>query len=507
MPAHQPRPRRTPPQGAGQLSETPFPEAPSGARLARNTLFSALGEGSNLLLFVLGFAATRLLGPLSFGEYSTAFAFVGLFRILPDFGMAYASTLAISRDRSRALHLIGALLGFQFWLSILTLCLCLALGSRLYHGVTWIAVVVLSLDLVLKAVKGTLRFLLKGLERFEVEAASLLAERVLILALGLWSLWTGYGVVGFVAVFTLVRGLDVVGLAAFVNTRVLPLRPSVDRALWSELFRKGLPFAYAGLVITLIFQVDAVLLEAMRGPWEVGYYRAPTQILEGLTLVPRILGFALIPTMAALHQTAPAAVAALYRRGCKYLLIVGLPIAAFGLLASDRFIPMLFGASFEPSIALAQVLLPAAAFMFLSNFAETTLACVNRWRAIVIASTLALVLNVALNLLWIPTLGAIGSARATLVTEIVYFAMTAGAMFRGGHHVGWLVIAVRPLVAAALFGGVLQAAAGIGLIASTALASTAFVLAVFGLGTFDAKERSALREVIHGQPPDTRALT
>ncbi len=507
MLAHQPRPRRAAPQGASQLIEGPSPGPPSGGRLARNTLFSALGEGSNLLLFVLGFLATRWLGPVSFGEYATAFAFVGLFRILPDLGMAYASTLAISRDRSRALELIGGLLGFQFWLSILTLCLCLAIGRRLYHGVTWIAMVVLSLDLVLKAVKATLRFLLKSLERFGVEAASLLAERVVILALGVWSLGAGYGVVGFVTVFALVRFLDVAALATFVNARVLPLRPSFDRALWGELFRKGLPFAYAGFVITLIFQVDAVLLEAMRGPREVGYYRAPTQILEGLTLVPRILGFALIPTMAALHQTAPAAVAALYRRGCKYLLLVGLPIAAFGLLASDRFIPMLFGASFEPSIALAQVLLPAATFMFLSNFAETTLACVNRWRAIVIASTLALLLNVVLNLLWIPTLGAMGSARATLVTEALYFVMTAGAMFRGGHRVGWLVIGIRPLAAAAIFAGVLQAAAGIGLIAASLLASVAFALAVLGFGSFDATERSALRELIRGHPPDARTLT
>jgi O-antigen/teichoic acid export membrane protein len=61
-----------------------------------------VGEASNLILFLLGFLAARWLAPTAFGEYSTAFAFVGLFRLLPDFGMSYASTLAISRDRSIA---------------------------------------------------------------------------------------------------------------------------------------------------------------------------------------------------------------------------------------------------------------------------------------------------------------------------------------------------------------------------------------------------------------------
>src|SRR5262249_2728385 len=103
LPEDQPGPRRAPPQGAGELSEPSAAAGSStGRRLARNTVFAAVGEGSNLLLFLLGFLAARYLAPSAFGIYSVAFAFVGLFRILPDFGMAYASTLAISRDRSKA---------------------------------------------------------------------------------------------------------------------------------------------------------------------------------------------------------------------------------------------------------------------------------------------------------------------------------------------------------------------------------------------------------------------
>ena len=64
----QPRPRRPAPQGAGGLTSEPAP--PVARALARNTLFSAIGEGSNVLLFLLAFLAARLLGPTPFGEYS-----------------------------------------------------------------------------------------------------------------------------------------------------------------------------------------------------------------------------------------------------------------------------------------------------------------------------------------------------------------------------------------------------------------------------------------------------
>ena len=409
--------------------------------------------------------------------------------------MAYASTLDISRDRARAGRLLGSLLGFQGVLSVLTLALCLGIARLLYDGVIWAAVVVLSVDLLLKGLKSTLRWLLKGLQRFGAEALSLLAERAAILLFAGAALLTSQGVLGFVLVFALVRIVDVSALSLWIHARVLPLRPAFDPALWRELFRKGLPFAYAGLVITLIFQVDAVILEALRGPTEVGWYRAPTLILEGLTLIPRIFSFALIPTMAALYRDQPARVTSLFGRGAKYLLLAGLPIGVLGLLASDQLVALLFGAGYGASVAVSRVVLPAAVFMFLSNFAETTLACVDRWRSILVASTVALALNVALNFAWIPREGYLGSAHATLVTEAAYFVMAAAALARHGHGISWLAVAARPILASLAFGAVLWATLGLGLIASSAIAALTLGAAALALGTFDRAELDALRSL------------
>ena len=455
-----------------------------------------------MLLLPLLVLAARFLGAFGYGQYQAAFAFVGLFRILPDFGMAYAATLAISRDRSRAESLVGSLLGFQLVLSLGTLALCLALGAWRYEGVTWLAVVVLSFDLVLKAIKTTLRWVLRGLERFGVESLSLLVERSLLLGLGALSLWRGWGVAGFVLVFVGVRLLDTLGLFSYVRRRVLPLRPAADLRLWWELFRKGVPVAYAGAVITLIFQIDTVLLEAMRGALEVGYYRAPVLVLEGITIVPRALSYALIPTMAAWYLKSPQVVSALYRRGCKYMLLVGLPIGAFGLLESDRFIALLFGAEYAVhSAKAARLLLPAAVFMFLSNFGETTLACVNRWGTIVVIATVSLALNIGLNLLWIPVYGYWGAALATLLTEAAYFALTAVAVTRFGFGAGSLSVVARPVLATLVFAGALWACRGLPLLTASAIASTAFAGAALLFGALEPDEIEALKSAGGGSPP------
>jgi O-antigen/teichoic acid export membrane protein len=488
LPEDQPRPRRPAPEGERGLT--------TGRRLARNALLSAVGEGSNVLLFLLGFLAARWLGPTAFGQYQAAFAFVGLFRVLPDFGMSYASTLEVSRDRGAAERVFGQLLGFQALLSALTLGLCLGVGAALFRGVTWAAVVVLAVDLLLKSAQSTLRWLLKAFERFGAESLTLLAERLLLLVAGALVLRGGGGVVGFVLVFAAVRALDTAALAGFVQRRVVRLAPAFDRAAWRELLRRGLPFAYAGAMITLFFQVDAVLLEQMRGPLEVGWYGAPVRILEGLTLVPRFLGYALVPTLAALATRDPPRVTRLYARAAKYLLVAGLPVAVFGALASEPLLVFVFGAAYRPGAAAAVWLLAAAPFMFLSNLAETTLACVNRAGTIMLTSTAALLLNVALNLALIPVRGYVGAALATLLTEAAYFAMSAGCVAAAGHRAGWPRLAARPLLAGLAFLGAFRACGGLGVVAAAGLATLAYLGALLALGVFDAQERELVLRLV-----------
>jgi len=465
-------------------------------RIGRNTLFSAVSESSNLLLFVLGFLAARWLGPEEFGAYSAALAFVGLFRLLPDFGMAYASTLEISRDSSLARRLIAGLLGLQGVLSVVTVAASALLGSLIFEGHVFTAVLLLSLDLVFKSLKATLRWLLKGLQRFGVEAVSLVLERGLLLVICAAVLRTGLGLIGFVAAFTGVRVLDALGLFAYVHARVLRLTPRLDRPLWGELFRKGLPFAYAGAAITLFSQVNQVLLEQMRGASEAGYFAAPLRLVEGLTLVPRILSYALIPTMAGLFPTEPGVVTRLYARGVKYLLVLGLPLTVLGLLGSTPLMRLLFGAAYAASAPASQLLLPAVAFMYLSNFGETTLACIGRWRSIVVIATVCLAVNLALNLLWIPSHGYVGAAWAQLVTEFAYFALGAVALGLHGHSIRWLSVATRPVAATGLAALAfwLMRAQAFG--TAAAAAALVYVVALLVLGVFDRQEVALVRRLV-----------
>ena len=152
------------------------------------------------------------------------------------------------------------------------------------------------------------------------------------------------------------------------------------------------------------------------------------------------------------------------------------------------------------------MLLPAAAFMFLSNFGETTLACVNRWGTIVVVSTVCLVLNVGLNLMWIPAHGYEGAAWATLVTEAVYFAMGALALSLHGHRIRWPALAARPVLATGAFAAVLWASRGLPLLAASLLACAAFAAATVVLRVWDRQERALILDMLRRGAPQPEPL-
>jgi len=149
-----------------------------------------------------------------------------------------------------------------------------------------------------------------------------------------------------------------------------------------------------------------------------------------------------------------------------------------------------------PSVAASRILLPAATFMFLSNFGETALACVNRWGTIVVVSTLALVVNVALNLGLIPRFGFVGAAWATLVTEALYFLAGAVALRAYGHRAGWAGIAWRPLLATAAFALVLWRARPWPLVAASLVACAAYAAATLVLGVWDEREKELISSTL-----------
>jgi O-antigen/teichoic acid export membrane protein len=143
-------------------------------------------------------------------------------------------------------------------------------------------------------------------------------------------------------------------------------------------------------------------------------------------------------------------------------------------------IRLLFGSSYEHVSAGALRWLAAAPLCYLAGALATSALQAVRRRPLILASSLvALVVNVALNLVLIPRLAGTGAALATTVSYAVLAAVALAGLARAGVRVPLVRALLAPLVTGALMAGLLVALR-LPAIAEVAIATV--VIAVLWLG-------------------------
>ena len=409
--------------------------------LRKNLLWKLGGtvvdKGFRLALVVF---ATRTLGEDLWGRYAYAAAATALFSQMTDMGTALFLTREVARSGVVEPRLLGGLLQLRLALAGLYL-LAVAALAAMHHDEPWLALALCTTGLGALA-QGSLEAcwaVFRGLERLELEARS----QSLLSAL--------YAAFGCVVVVAMIAGLvprDDRGIVAFAATQLLsaavalamaaravfglarPIR-GWDVALRRRFVREVLPLGLAIVASLIYFKIDIPMLRWMRGDSETGRYAASFRLLEMLAVVPAIAMSATFPALSRDIVNNPARARQVHRMALATLGGLGLLIALVFGFAADWIVLLLYGPEFAGSAPVLRVLGVSISLMFV-NYLETHMLValgLVRWQMSV-AMTLCLV-NVGLNLCWIPEFGAVGAAWATACTELALLAAVMPAVHRG----------------------------------------------------------------------------
>ena len=192
-----------------------------------------------------------------------------------------------------------------------------------------------------------------------------------------------------------------------------------------SLLREGLALGAVGLVGVLYLRVDVLMLGAMVGDREVGFYFTATKIIETAFIVPHILMLAVFPRLVKASTIAPL----VWRFSW---LLGGLSLAATaGVVVLGHWgVPLLYGSSLARISTLVYALAPAVLPVFLGYlFTQVLIARDLQARYLVIAIA-GLALNLVLNALLIPHFLGVGAAAATVATEVVITVAAAATALR-----------------------------------------------------------------------------
>jgi PST family polysaccharide transporter len=383
---------------------------------------SPLEKACRLLLVVV---AAPMLGAAAFGTYQFATTIGVLLSTGAELGLGTWTTRAVARDVARAAPIVSA--GMRLRLGTVTPALIVLALIALAQGKdeARTAVAILGAAALASSFVDYLGAVLRGYEDFRREAMTNVARALLTTGGGLGGLLVTRSLTGLAAglLFGALMSAAVGGAALYLRSdegrggRLTERDPpsTAARIPMGEL----LPLWLAGLLSTLYFRCDVVLLRAFVGDAEIGYYGAAYRIFEATTIVPATLMAVAFPRLAQAGQSASRAGGWTRLEVQLLAALGGLGLAAgAGLhLASDRLVSLTFGADFARAATSLRILSVSAPFLFL-NFGVTFFLFARglerRYLGIVGAM---FALNVATNLVAIPRSGGPGAAWATLVTE------------------------------------------------------------------------------------------
>jgi O-antigen/teichoic acid export membrane protein len=415
------------------------PPSPHAARsVLRNTAFRLSGEVVAKLASIAFFVViARELGRTGFGDFMFALSFTTLLLMASGFG----SDQLLAREVARAPATTDAWLTNVTALRALTAVPLVGLAALIAHATGHPADVVAAVALVgtgvaLENVGHGLQGTLQAHERMDLIAAGIVTQRIVTAAAGTTALMLGADLVLVAAIFgagSLV-GLAVMGVA--LARSVHRPRITFDRSRLWPILRDSAPIGLNLLLLSVLLQGGATLV-AFLAPGdasaEVGTYAAAMRLVEASLFLPSAFTAAMLPLLA--RGDADGGRAASAAGGLKALTVVLLPVGTVLIVLAEPIITVLYGESFAGSVTPLRLLGASVVLFGLNAFASTVLVAADRPSAITRPLLAVAVVNVALNCVLIPWLGAEGAAIAALVSSLLLAALT---LHQAARHVGAL---------------------------------------------------------------------
>ncbi len=378
------------------------------------SLATTLRMARLLLSLALTCALARYLGGSGFGQIAVAMALVSILLSVGELGFARYTVRELMKPGSDQSAVLGTTITARFIVSAaLFVGLIGWIGWRKPEGT--LLLIVYGMQLLTNPATETLAWL----EAHGRVANTVIAQftgfivSAVCIAIGIWNhapLW-------FFALTYALEGWIFIALCCCVfwrhGGRILPRAFTFQRAF--ALVSRSWPELASQAALILLFRLDTMMIQWLRGSEEAGIYGAAVRVSEMAYFIPGILATLFLPRLMEARQNNTA----LYeKRVVDYLstsVILAFAVAA-GLLILSPWMSTAFGSEFARSGEMLRV--HAWAFIpFAVGIARTQLLTVEDRLADNLTSIiLAVVINAWLNLEWIPKYGGIGAAWATLVS-------------------------------------------------------------------------------------------
>lgn len=370
-------------------------------------------------LVVTGVVA-RYLGEYDYGIINYGLSFVTIFTIVTKLGIDSIIVNELVKNRDKEGEIIGTTIGLRLLSALLSMLVIYVFVRILNPGKTVVVIVTMIESISLLSMSfDTIDYYYQSklMSKYSALARTISYPFVCFYRLAIVIFKADLQWFGLATVF------DAILIAVFLVFFYYKHKGQKLRFSWSMgkyLLSHGKHFVLANLLVTVYTQMDRLMLGGIAGQDQVGIYSAAMTIANLWIFVPNALIDSARPLI--MEMKAKGEVIAYQKRWRQvYAAVIWISIMAgvFFMIFPKLVIMIIYGKDYLSAISVLMILIWSRLFSLLGVLRSTWMLCEGHEKYIKYFIGAGAAMNVVLNYMWIPIMGANGAAAATLATEIV----------------------------------------------------------------------------------------
>lgn len=395
----------------------------------KNTIWMWISEifsrGFKVLVYLY---VIRMLGPEKFGIWEYLLSFVGVFFILADFGVSNIFIRDYQSDENKEKHLSTYFL-IKVSLSVIFALIAVFgfFGLKKYQS--FLVYVLMILLYALMNVENFFENYFIAVQKVEKRFIFNFFSAIILFLLVVIGVFL-YKDISVLVISYLVSVIFGIIVAFIFFNQEAKLKLIFDGSLIKKYLFNGFPLVIFGLLGYLLFNIDKIILTHMRPIEEVGYYSTVTRILGVLLAIPSLFNTALYPYLAKLvlkvkeEKVFFKNLVTLFKLNIIFSMIIAFIISLIFYFLAQFFIGFLFGDQYLPAVPILKSFIWMIILVFPTTFLDFFLISNNKQWLDFIITLIPTVLNIFLNLAFIPKFGVFGAVYSSLLVQFLNFALT-----------------------------------------------------------------------------------
>lgn len=194
-----------------------------------------------------------------------------------------------------------------------------------------------------------------------------------------------------------------------------------DAGLGKNLLKYSWPLAFSALLVSLYMKIDQLMIDYYIGSGELGIYSTVVSLSESWYFIPVAIVTSVFPAIMNAKKNDQGRYLKRLQNMYDLMVVISLSIAIVMTFASGFVYRFFYDPEYWPGANVLSVHIWAGIFVFLGTASSQYLIAEGYTKLAMLRTGAGAIVNIVLNIIWIPRFGITGAAYATL---IAYFAST-----------------------------------------------------------------------------------